>query len=97
MGSRAPLGIFVPGHGHRWNAAVVSISMVWRVPGMCSAFLFCPVSGFPPAGLSLAVLRSWFVFNVFSVRQCCDEPGRVFVWIVAAMTVSCSTRLFKYL
>ena len=32
-----------------------------------------------PAGLSLAVLRSWLALNVFSVRQCCQEPGRVFV------------------
>ena len=50
--------------------------------------LFFPVSGLPPAGLSLAVLRSWLVLIVFSVRQCCEGAGRVFVWMVPAMTVS---------
>ena len=57
---------------------------------------FDPVAGFPPVGLSLAVLRSWLVLNVFSVRQCCEEPGRVFIWIVPAVTVSFSRGLLKY-
>ena len=57
---------------------------------------FCPVYGFPIAWLSLAVLRSWLVLNVFSVGQCCGEQGRVLVWIVPAMTVSCSRGVLKY-
>ena len=57
---------------------------------------FDPVAGFPPVGLSLAVLRSWLVLDVFSVRQWCEKPGRVFIWIVPAMTVSCSRGLLKY-
>ena len=28
---RAPLGILVPGHDQRWNAAAVSIAMVWSI------------------------------------------------------------------
>ena len=49
---------------------------------MCYLGGFCPVS--------------WLVFNVFSVRQRCEGPGRVFDWIVPAMTVSCSRGLLKY-
>ena len=89
--SRTPLGILVPGHGHRWNAAVDSIAMVWSILG--GGLLGVRVS---PAGLSLAVLRSWLVWNVFSVRQCCEEPGRGFIWIVPAMKVSCSRGLLIY-
>ena len=40
------------------NAAIVSIAMVWNIPGMSYAGGFDRVAGFPPAGLSLAVLRS---------------------------------------
>ena len=79
--------ILVPGYGHRWNAPVVSIAMVWS---MCFPGGGCPVSGFPPAGLSLAVLSSWLVLNDSSVRQYYEQPGRVFVAIVSAMTISCS-------
>ena len=57
---------------------------------------FDSVAGFPPVGLSLAVLRSWLVLIVFSVRQCCEEPGRGFIWIVPAMKVSCSRGLLIY-
>ena len=46
---------------------------------MCYSLCFFPVSGFPHAGLPLAVLRSLIVLDVFPVRQCCEEPGRVFV------------------
>ena len=45
--SRAPLGILVPGHGHRWNAAVVSIAMV---ESMCYSFFFARCPGFPLRG-----------------------------------------------
>ena len=92
--SRSSLGMLVPGHGHRWNAFVVSTAMVWSICVVWGGG--CPVSGFPPAGLSLAVLTSWLVLNVFSFRQCCEEPGRVFVWIVPAMMFSCSRGLPKY-
>ena len=50
----------------------------------------CPVSGFPPAGLSLAVLTSWLVLNVFSFHRCCEGPGRLLVLIVPAVTGSSS-------
>ena len=46
--SRAPLGYLVPCRGHRQNAAVVSIVMVWSI---CVVCLFYPVSEFPPAGV----------------------------------------------
>ena len=49
---------------------------------------FDPVAGFPHVGLSLAVLRSWLVLNVFSVRQYYEEQGRVFVWIVGCSSGS---------
>ena len=86
--SRSSLGMLVPGHGHRWNAFVVSTAMVWSICVVWGGG--CPVSGFPPAGLSLAVLSSWLVLNDSSVRQYYEQPGRVFVAIVSAMTISCS-------
>ena len=42
---------------------------------VCHSFCFCTVSGFTPAGLSLAILRSWLELNVFSVSQCFDQGG----------------------
>ena len=92
--SRAPLGILVYGHGHRWECRHCFNCNVLEY--MSYAEGFDPVAGFPPVGLSLAVLRSWLVLNVFSVRQCCEEPGRVFIWIVPAVTVSFSRGLLKY-
>ena len=92
--SRAPLGIIVSGHGHR-----LECGHCFNCNGleyMSYTGGFDPVAGFPLVGLSLAVLRSWFVLNVFSVRQCCEEPGRVFIWIAPAMMVSCSRGLLKY-
>ena len=86
----SPLGILVSSHdhplecGHCFNCNGLEFM---RYTGG-----FDPVAGFPTVGLSLAVLWSWLVLNV-----CCEEPGRVFSWIVPAMTVSSSRRLLKYL
>ena len=75
--SRAPLGILVSGHDYR-----LECGHCFHCNGleyMSYTGSFDPVAWFPPAGLSLAVLRSWLVLTVFSVRQCCEEPGSVFI------------------
>ena len=54
--SRAPLGILVSGHGHRFECG-----HCFNCNGleyMSYTVGFDPVAGFPPAGLSLAVPRS---------------------------------------
>ena len=56
--SRALLGIIVSGHGHRLNAALLQSQCLDDVRHIGG---FDPVAGFPPAGLSLAVLWSWLV------------------------------------
>ena len=92
--SRAPLDFLAFGHVHRLECGHCFNYNGLEYMGYTGGF--DPVAGFPPAGLSFAVLRSWLVLNVFSVRQCCEEPGRVFIWIVPTMTVSCSRGLLKY-
>ena len=62
---------------------------------MCYSGIF-PLSGFPPSGLSLAVLRPRIALNVSSGRRSCEELGRVFVWTVPARTVSCISGLPKW-
>ena len=42
--SRVPLDILVPDHGHGWNAAVVSIAMVWSICVIQGGFTRCPGS-----------------------------------------------------
>ena len=76
-----------------WNAAIVSIAMVWSIwiiHGVLTGW-----TGFPLWGCSWLSL-GWLILNVFSVRQCCEKPETVFVWIIPAMTVSCSGGLLKY-
>ena len=69
------------------NAAIVSIAMVWNIrviqgvltrwPGFllrdCRWLFLCPI------------LLSWVPIRA---RHCCEEPGRVLVWIVIAATVT---------
>ena len=56
---------------------------------MSNTGIFDPVAGFPPAGLSLAApIRS---------RHYCEDPGRVFVWIVPAATVTKVVEGYLYL
>ena len=91
--SRALFGILISGHGHRFECGHCFNFNV--LEHMICTGVFNPVAGFPPVGLSLSVLRSLLVLNAFSVHHCCEEPGRVFVWIVPAMTVLYSRGLLK--
>ena len=54
--SRALLDILVSGHGHRFECG--HCSNCNGLAYMSYTGGFDPVAGFPPAGLSLAVLRS---------------------------------------
>ena len=75
--SRAHLAFLVPGLGHR-----LICCHCFNCNGleyMSYTGGFDPVAGFPPAGMSSAVFRSWLVLHVFPVRQCCEETGRVLV------------------
>ena len=54
-GSRAPLGILFSGHGHRLEC---DRCFICNGLGTCTGG-FDLVAGFPPAGLPLAVLRSY--------------------------------------
>ena len=87
--SRALLGIVVSGHGHRFECGHFfncnGLEYMRNIGG------FEPVARFPPAGLSLAVLMSYhslLSWMPIRSRHCCEEPGRVLVWIVTAATVT---------
>ena len=54
-----------------WNAAIV---LQW-FENMSYTGDFDPVAGFPPVGLSLVVLRSWLVLQVFSVVNAVKNQG----------------------
>ena len=86
--SRVLHGILIFGHDHRLECGHCLSCNYLEYMSFTRGF--CPVSGFSPAGLSLAVLSSWLVLNDSSVRQYYEQPGRVFVAIVSAMTISCS-------
>ena len=87
--SRALLGIFVSGHGHRFECGhCLNYS---GLEYMSYAGGFDPVAGFPPVGLPLVVLRSYpgrlLPWMLIRSRHCCEEPERVLVWIVLVATV----------
>lgn len=65
---RALFGILGSGHGHRLECGhYVYCNGLWYIIYTGGVD---PVAGFHPVGLSLDVLRSWLVMNVYSVRQC---------------------------
>ena len=77
------LGILVYGHGHGLNAAVVTITKVWKIYDILGVLTRWP-------GFLLRDCRQLFVDPSFlswmpvRSRHYCEEPGKVLVWIVTA-------------
>ena len=72
--SRAPLDFLAFGHVHRLECGHCFNYNGLEYKGYTGGF--DPVAGFPPAGLSFAVLRSWLVLNVFRFVNAVKNQGR---------------------